>query len=63
MNTDPYDRIMARLSSDTRSLNELSRLSGIPAETLRDVRNRLHRRSPRLDTLRAIAKLYPARKR
>ena len=56
---DPYDAVLKRLKADKRSNNDLETECGVPAETLRDVRSG-HIKSPRLVTLRKIAKLYEA---
>lgn len=54
---DVYEDALARLKADERSCNELERLSGIPAETLRDLKNGTTA-NPRLSTLRQLARLY-----
>ena len=54
---DPYEAALQSLRSDKRPLNELARESGIPAETLRDIKSG-HVKSPRFDTLKLLAALY-----
>lgn len=54
---DIYEDGLKKLRSDKRSCNELERLIGLPAETIRDIKRRIVR-FPRLDTLKAIAKFY-----
>jgi hypothetical protein len=59
---DHYDRALKRLRDDERPLNELERQSGIPAETLRDMKNNPDI-SPRLNTLKKLVGLYyPSRR-
>ena len=54
---DPYEQALKKLAADERSLNELSKLTGIPAETLRDIKSG-HVANPRFDTLKKLAFLY-----
>ena len=54
---DPYEQALKKLAADERSLNELSKLTGIPAETLRDIKSG-HVENPRFDTLKKLVGLY-----
>jgi DNA-binding Xre family transcriptional regulator len=54
---DPYELALKRLRSDRRSLNELEREIGIPAETLRDIKRRIVK-FPRFDTLKRLVAYY-----
>jgi len=54
---DPYEQALKKLAEDSRSLKELSTLTGIPAETLRDIKSG-HVENPRFDTLKKLATLY-----
>lgn len=54
---DPFEKALSKLAKDDRSLGELARLSGIPAETLRDIKSG-HVKHPRYDTLKQIVALY-----
>lgn len=56
-NMDDFDLALERLRTDERSLQSLSRESGIAMETLRDIKSG-HVKSPRLDTLRKLVALY-----
>lgn len=53
---DIFDSVLKSLDGDQRSLAELERLSGVPSETIRDIKAR--KVSPRIDTIRKIAALY-----
>lgn len=59
MTDDIYEQALKKLRADRRSLNELEAETGIPAETLRDIKAKITK-SPRLDTLRKLAKHYEA---
>lgn len=48
---------LRKLRADRRSLNELERVTGVPAETLRDIKHRIVK-DPRLTTLRKIVRAY-----
>lgn len=54
---DIYELALKKLAQDERSLNEISRETGIPSETLRDIKSG-HVKSPRYDTLRVLARHY-----
>lgn len=54
---DIHEFVVSKLNAETRSLNELAKQTGVPSETLRDIRSR-HVRSPRIDTLKKIAAHY-----
>lgn len=54
---DSYDDALRKLRADRRSLNELEEVTGIPAETLRDIKNRICK-NPRFDTVKKLAKFY-----
>lgn len=54
---DSYDDALKKLRTDRRSLNELEEATGIPAETLRDIKNRICK-NPRFDTVKKLAKFY-----
>lgn len=54
---DSYDIALKKLRADQRSLNELEEETGIPAETLRDIKNRICK-NPRYDTLKKLARYY-----
>ncbi len=56
---DIQDFVLGHLKADSRSLNEMERNIGVPAETLRDIRSGFVK-SPRIDTLRKIATHYMA---
>ena len=55
--TNPYETAVKKLSSDKRSLNELERETGIPSETLRDIKSG-HVKSPRFITVKKLAAFY-----
>lgn len=54
---DIYEEALKKLRADTRTLNELEKAIGLPAETIRDIKNRIVL-SPRYDTLKKIAAHY-----
>lgn len=54
---DIYQTALDKLTRDQRSLNELEAETGIPSETLRDIKSG-HVKSPRFDTLKKLAALY-----
>lgn len=54
---DIYEQALKRLRADTRSLRQLKFLSGIPDETLRDLKSGKIK-SPRLETIRKVAAFY-----
>jgi hypothetical protein len=54
---DSYEEAIKKLRSDTRTLNELEQATGIPAETLRDIKNRICK-NPRYETVKKLAKFY-----
>lgn len=54
---DHYEQALKKLAADERSLSELSKLTGIPAETLRDIKSG-HVENPRFDTLKKLASIY-----
>jgi DNA-binding Xre family transcriptional regulator len=54
---DVYEEALKKLRTDRRSLNELERAIGLPAETLRDIKHRIVK-NPRLDTLKKIRAHY-----
>ena len=54
---DEFDIALNRLRADERSLDALSRESGIPKETLRDIKSG-HVTFPRINTMRKLATLY-----
>lgn len=54
---DSYEAALKKLRADQRSLNELEIAIGIPAETLRDIKNRICK-NPRFDTLKKLARHY-----
>ena len=54
---DIYDLAIKKLGADRRPFNQLERDSGIPAETLRDIKRRIVK-SPRFHTLKKLAKFY-----
>jgi DNA-binding Lrp family transcriptional regulator len=54
---DIYEEALKKLRADKRTLNELERAIGLPAETIRDIRERITK-SPRLDTMKKIVKHY-----
>lgn len=54
---DIYDQAVKRLKADSRSLLELERESGIPYETLRDIKSG-RVKSSRMVTIRRVAKFY-----
>jgi len=54
---DSYELAVKKLIADQRSINELERVIKLPAETLRNIKRGIVK-SPRLDTLRRIAKHY-----
>ena len=54
---DIYEQALKKLKAEKRGFNELERETGIPAETLRDLKNGISR-FPRFDTVRALAKFY-----
>jgi transcriptional regulator with XRE-family HTH domain len=54
---DPYEQLIENLRADQRSLKQLEVESGVPEETIRDIKSGKVS-SPRIDTLRAIAKCF-----
>lgn len=54
---DVYEEALKKLRADRRSFNELEEITGIPAETIRDIKRRIVK-NPRLDTLRKIVAVY-----
>lgn len=54
---DPYEEGLKKLRADRRSNNELERVIGIPAETIRDIRQRICT-NPRFQTVKKIARHY-----
>lgn len=54
---DIYIKAIRKLREDKRSLLQLERESGIPYETLRDIKNGITT-DPQISTLRRIAKFY-----
>jgi transcriptional regulator with XRE-family HTH domain len=56
--SDPYEEVLNRLGKDERSLEQLERECGVPAETIRDIKSGKVK-FPRLNTLRALAKCFP----
>jgi hypothetical protein len=54
---DIYEEALKKLRADKRTLNELERAIGLPAETIRDIKERITR-SPRLDTVKKIVRHY-----
>lgn len=54
---DVYEDALRKLRADRRSLNKLEEVSGIPAETIRDIKRRIVK-FPRLDTLQKLRRLY-----
>ena len=54
---DSYEVVIGRLKADTRSLKALEKETGVPEETLRDLRSG-HVKNPRINTLRKIAAHY-----
>ena len=54
---DPYEQALKKLAADQRSLIELSKLTGIAAETLRDIKSG-HVKNPRFDTLKMLSSFY-----
>lgn len=54
---DIYESALKKLRSDQRTLNELEEAIGIPAETIRDIKNR-RCKNPRYGTLKKLAKHY-----
>ena len=54
---DMYGIALKKLRADRRSINEMERAIGIPAETLRDIKRGIVRH-PRYDTLQKIARHY-----
>ena len=57
---DIYEKALNKLRADARPLNELERRSGIPAETLRDIKRGIVE-SPRYSTLKKLSRFYGAR--
>lgn len=55
--SDQYAQALKKFRSDKRSLNELEKVIGLPAETLRDIKRRISK-FPRYDTIRRIARYY-----
>lgn len=53
---DIYDFVIEKLRADERSLMELQEACGVPSTTIRDIKSGSV--SPRIDTLRKIARLY-----
>jgi hypothetical protein len=57
-----YELVWSRFMADQRSFRSLEGLTGVPEETIRDLkRGRI--KSPRLDTLRQLAKVYGQRRK
>lgn len=54
---DIYDAALRRLKADPRSLLELERKTGIPYETIRDIRSG-RSKSPRVGIVKKIAAHY-----
>jgi hypothetical protein len=54
---DIYEESLKKLRADSRTLGELEKAIGLPAETIRDIKNRIVK-SPRFDTLKKIARHY-----
>lgn len=54
---DVYEEALKKLRADERSCNALERKIGVPAETLRDIKQRIVK-NPRYDTLKRIAAFY-----
>lgn len=54
---DSYEAALKKLRADQRTLNELEEATGIPAETLRDLKNRISK-NPRYNTLKKLARHY-----
>lgn len=52
-----YDAAIKKLKSDTKPLLQLEEETGIPYETLRDIRSGRNK-NPRLDTAKKIASHY-----
>lgn len=58
---DIYDEPLRRLRRDKRPANEIERESGVPAETVRDLRNGITT-DPRLSTVKKLASHYGIRR-
>lgn len=56
---DQYDNALKKLKRDRRSYNELERVTGVPAETIRDITNGSVT-DPRISTVRKLVRLYQA---
>jgi hypothetical protein len=54
---DRYEQALAKLIADERGPTELEQLTGLPAETLRDLKNKTTT-NPRFNTLKALAAFY-----
>jgi DNA-binding Xre family transcriptional regulator len=54
---DAYEEALRRLKRDERTLTELESMSGIPEETLRDIKAGITK-SPRFSTLKKLVKFY-----
>ena len=54
---DIYERALRKLVDEKRSMYELARRSGIPKETLRDIRSG-YVANPRYDTLKRLARFF-----
>jgi transcriptional regulator with XRE-family HTH domain len=54
---DSYETALRKLRADRRTLAELEAATGIPAETLRDIRKRICK-NPRYETVKKLAKYY-----
>lgn len=57
-----YDAALQKFHKDERPLQTLEQRIGVPWETLRDIKNGTTK-SPRLDTLRKMAKHYERKAR
>ena len=57
LGVDIYAKAVKKLREDKRTLLQLERDSGIPYETLRDIKNGITT-DPQISTLRRIAKFY-----
>ena len=58
--TDIYELALKKLAADKRSLNEISKETGIPSETLRDIKSG-HIESPRFVTMKKLAEHYSSK--
>lgn len=54
---DIFDKLLAHLDEDDRSNAELETLSGVPSETIRDIRAR-RVPSPGILTIRRLGRVY-----